>query len=327
MPVDIPIAERLLKEMRATDGPVSGGQLARELGVTRAAIWKHVHALRGLGYEIEARPRVGYRLMSAPDVPNPWELRDGLQSQRFGQQALHLATTVSTQDDVRRLAGEGAPEGTVVVAETLEAARGRMGRAFATPPGGLWFSLLLKPRRPPDAVIALSLLAAVAVHRGIEDVTGLRPAVRWPNDLLLAGRKIVGILIEMDSEQDVIRDVIVGIGINVNVRPRDFPRDVRPIATSLREVLGRDVPRVALLQRVLEHLETLYDTYLERGAGPVLDAWRALPTVLGERVTVEELRESWQGTAVDLDSEGALLVRRDGGDVQRVLAGDVRIVT
>jgi BirA family biotin operon repressor/biotin-[acetyl-CoA-carboxylase] ligase len=176
-------------------------------------------------------------------------------------------------------------------------------------------------------VIALSLLSAVGVHLGIEEVTGLRPTVRWPNDLLIDGRKIVGILIDMDSEQDVLRHAVAGIGINVNVRTRDFPKDVRPIATSLREELGRAVPRVALLQRILEHIEVLYDAYLERGPSPILDAWRALPTILGQRVSVEELRERWEGTAIDLDDEGALLVRRDGGTVQRVLAGDVRIVT
>ncbi|MEX1253423.1 MAG: biotin--[acetyl-CoA-carboxylase] ligase [Dehalococcoidia bacterium] len=327
MPVDTTLAERLLSEMKATDGTISGGEVSRTLGVTRAALWKQVQALRRLGYEIESTPRVGYRLVSAPDVPYPWELRDGLRSKRFGQQAYHCDALGSTQDEARRLAGEGAPEGTVVVAETLDAARGRMGRAYVTPPGGLWFSLLLRPRRSPEQVIALSLLVAVGVHQGIEGVTGLRSTVRWPNDLLLDGRKIVGILIEMDSEQDVLRHAIVGIGINVNVRMRDFPKDVQPIATSLREALGRDVPRVALLQRTLERMEALYDTYLERGPRSVLDAWRALPTILGQRVAVEELRERWEGTATDLDDEGALLVRRDDGAVQRVLAGDVRIVT
>jgi BirA family biotin operon repressor/biotin-[acetyl-CoA-carboxylase] ligase len=327
MPVDIPLAERLLSEMKATDGPVSGGEVSRDSGVTRAALWKQVQALRRLGYEIEATPRVGYRLVSAPDVPYPWELRDGLGTKRFGQQAYHFDSIGSTQDEARRLADEGAPEGTLVVAETLDAARGRMGRGYVTPPGGLWFSLLLRPRRSPEEVIALSLLVAVGVHQGIEEATGLRPTVRWPNDLLLDGRKLVGILIEMDSEQDVLRHAIVGVGINVNVRMRDFPPDVRPIATSLREVLGRDVPRVALLQRILEHMEALYDTYLEHGPRPVLDAWRALPTILGQRVAVEELRERWEGVASDLDDEGALLVRRDDGAVQRVLAGDVRIIT
>jgi BirA family biotin operon repressor/biotin-[acetyl-CoA-carboxylase] ligase len=301
--------------------------VSRALGVTRAALWKQVQALRRLGYEIEATPRVGYRLVRAPDVPYPWELRGGLSTKRFGQQAHHFDTLESTQDEARRLADKGAPEGTLVVAETQGAARGRLGRAYASPMGGLWFSLLLRPHRSPEAVIALSLLVAVGVHLGIEEVTGLRPTVRWPNDLLLDGRKLVGILIEMDSEQDVLRHAIVGVGINVNVRMRDFPADVRPIATSLREALGRDVPRVALLQRILEHVEVLYDAYLERGPSPILDAWRALPTILGQRVAVEELRERWEGTALDLDGEGALLVRRDNGAVQRVLAGDVRIIT
>jgi BirA family biotin operon repressor/biotin-[acetyl-CoA-carboxylase] ligase len=327
MQVDTSLAEQLLAELKRVPGTVSGGEVSRALGVTRAALWKQVQRLRRLGYEIEATPRVGYRLVRSPDVPYSWELRDGLGTERFGRTAYYVDAVGSTQDEVRRLADEGAPEGTLVVAERLGAARGRLGRSYVTPPGGLWFSLLLRPHRSPEAVIALSLLAAVGVHQGIEDATGLRPMVRWPNDLLADGRKLVGILIEMDSEQDVLRHAIAGIGINVNVRQRDFPKDLRPIATSLREVLGQEVPRVALLQRILERMEALYDTYLERGPRPVLDAWRALPTLLGQRVTVEELRERWEGVAVELDNEGALLVRQDGGAVRRVLAGDVRIVT
>ncbi len=325
--VDVTLTERLVRELKAAAGPASGGDISRALGVSRTAVWKQVRSLRRLGYQIDATPRVGYRLIRTPDVPYPWELGEGLRTKRFGRRAHHFDMVGSTQDELRRLAEDDAPEGTVVVAEEMRSAKARMGRSYVTPRGGLWFSLLLRPARSPEAVIALSLLAAVAVHRGIAEVTGLRPTVRWPNDLLLDGRKLVGILVEMDSEQDLLRYAVVGVGVNVNVSERDFPAELRPIATSLREALGRDVPRVALLQRILERMEALYDTYLEGGAGPILDAWRALPTVLGQRVSVEELRGRWEGVAVDLDREGALLVRRDDGAVQRVLAGDVRIVT
>ncbi len=324
---DAALIERVLARLRASAGPLSGARLSQQLGVSRTAVWKHVEALRRLGYAVEAAPRAGYRLVSAPDRLYPWEIREGLRASRFGREIRHFETTGSTQDVARQLAEEGAPEGTVVVAEEQRSPRGRLGRAYHTPRGGLWFSLLLRPRKAPEEVICLSLLTAVGVHRAIEIVTGLRPLVRWPNDLLIDARKVAGILVEMASEQDVLRYVVVGIGVNVNLGERDFPEDLRPIAVSLRQALGRDVPRVQLLQRVLKEMETAYDTYLREGARSVLDAWKALPTILGQPVTVESPWEIWRGVAEDLDDEGALLVRTDEGELRRVLAGDVRIVT
>lgn len=325
--VDNALFERLLADLRASPGPLSGAVEARRLGVTRAVLWKQMEALRRMGYVIDAAPRVGYQLISAPDRPYPWEVRAGLRTKRFGQHVRYLETTVSTQDDCRALAERGAPEGTLVVAERQEAARGRLDRAYFTPPGGLWCSLLLRPDRAPEEVILLSLVAAIAVHAAVEEVTGLRATVRWPNDLLLQGRKFAGILIELTSEQDVLRYVILGIGLNVNLRGEDFPEDLRPIATSLREALGRDAPRVTLLQRLLERLETLYDRYLAEGPEPVLEAWLALPNIVGQRVTIYAPHETWSGVATGLDREGALLVQTDDGVVHRVVAGDVRLVT
>jgi BirA family biotin operon repressor/biotin-[acetyl-CoA-carboxylase] ligase len=320
--------ENLLSELRRSATPLSGEAIGRSLGVSRAALWKRIETLRALGYSIEGAAGSGYRLTGSPDVPHPWEVRNGLdtKTKRLGRSVRHFERCVSTQDDLRAAAEAGAPEGALFIAEELEAARGRMGRSFFTPRGGLWFSLLLRPERPPQEVALLSLAVAVALHQAIEHVTALRPLVRWPNDLLIDGKKIAGILVEMASEQDVVRYVIPGIGVNVNVRAGDFPADLRPIATSLSEALGRDVPRVALLQRFLERMELLYDEYLGAGATPVLDAWRGLPTILGQRIVVEERTHAWEGTAEDIDAEGALLVR-DGGETRRVIAGDVRIIT
>ena len=322
-----PLVERLLRELRAAaPGPLSGAQVARTLGVSRAAVWKRVEALRRLAYGIEATPSVGYRLVDVPDRLYPWEVREGLRSRRFGQRLRHFAVTGSTQDEARRLAEAGEPEGTLVVAEEQRAPRGRLGRSYFTPQGGLWFSLLLRPRRPPEEMILLSLLTAVGVHQAIEEVTGLRPTVRWPNDLLIDGRKTVGILVELAGDQDLLRYAVVGVGVNVNLAEADFPPELRPIATSLRQALGKEVSRVPLLQRILERLETLYHRYLSAGPRPILEAWRALPTLLGRRIVVEELGETWEGTAVDLDDHGALLVRTDQGALRRLLAADVRIV-
>lgn len=334
--VDSAAIASLVHKLKAAGGPVSGAGIARATGVSRTALWKHVERLRQLGYEISASTGVGYRLVRTPDRPYPWEVREGLRTQRLGHVVHYFDSTETTQDDARRLAEAGAPEGTMVIAEEQRSPRGRLGRAYFTPPGGLWFSLILRPHRSPDQVIHLSLLAGVGVHQAIEEVTGLRPWIRWPNDLLVGDRKLVGIGVELASEQDVLHYVIVGIGVNVNISMRDFPADLRPIAISLRELLGRDVPRVPLLQRILERIEALYDRYLAVGPAPVLEAWRALPSLLGQRVTVEELQPirpgietggRWEGTAIDLDDDGALLVRTDDGRLHPVVAGDVRIAT
>jgi BirA family biotin operon repressor/biotin-[acetyl-CoA-carboxylase] ligase len=318
--------DTLLEHLRTTES-VSGEALSHSLGLSRAGLWKRIESLRALGYEIEGAAGEGYRLLASPDVPYPWELRAGLATERLGLSVRHYDMCESTQDELRIAADAGAPDGTLYVAEELGAARGRMGRSFYTPRGGLWFSFLLRPERPPNVLALISLACAVALHQAIDDVTGLRPLVRWPNDLLIDGKKVAGILVEMASEQDVVRYVIPGIGVNVNLRASDFPSELRPIATSLREELGRDVPRVALLQRFLERMESLYDEYLEDGPAPVLDAWRALPTILGKRIVVEERTHAWDGTAEDIDADGALLVRNGGSDLKRVLAGDVRIIT
>lgn len=325
--IDSSAAESLLSELKAASGILSGGKVARAAGISRAALWKRMETLRRFGYRIEAAPGAGYRLVGVPDRLYPWEVRDGLGTKRLGQRVHYFDITNSTQDEARHLAEDGAPEGTLVLAEEQRTPRGRLGRSYFSPRGGLWFSLLLRPHRSLDAVTSLSLLAAVGLHQGIEDVTGLRPTVRWPNDLLIEGRKVAGILVELASEQDVLRYVIVGIGLNVNLEKKDFPPELRTIAVSLKETLTTEVARVPLLQRILERTESLYDRFLKAGPGPILDAWRALPTILGQRVVVQELRERWAGIATDLDDSGALLVRTDGGALRRVLAGDVRIRT
>lgn len=325
--VDKPSLASLVHELKSAGGSVSGAGIARGAGVSRTALWKNVETLRRLGYEIEASTGVGYRLVATPDKPYPWEVNEGLGTQRFGRAVHYFDVIGSTQDEARRLAEAGAPEGTLVIAEEQRSPRGRMGRSYFTPPGGLWFSLLLRPRRSLDEVIHLSLLTGVAVHQAIETETGVRATVRWPNDLLIGERKLVGIGVELASEPDVLHHVIIGIGVNVNLSQSDFPPELQPIAISLRDALQRDVARVPLLRRILERIEALYDRYLTTGPGPILDAWRALPTIVGERVIVEELRSRWEGIAVDVSDDGALLVRTDDGRLHSVVAGDVRIVT
>lgn len=317
---------RLLAALEAAgNGYVSGEELGRHLAVSRTSIWKHVRALRAQGYGVEAQGTRGYRLLSCPDAPNPLEVRKRLRSRILGSELRCLREVGSTQDEAFKLAQSGAREGTVVLAEEQSGGRGRVGRLFFSPRGGLWFSFILRPPLQPQVCMPVSLLAGVAVSEAVREATGLPAVLKWPNDVLIGGRKAAGILAEIVAETDAVRFVICGIGVNANIPAGAFPGELQPIATSLSAELGRSVSLLDLLCRILERLDLHYREFLDRGASTVLDAWRACPNVLGGPVRVTSAGDVVEGTAVDLDPEGALLVRMDNDEVKRVIVGDVSL--
>lgn len=305
---------------------VSGEELSKTLGVSRTAVWKHVAQLRREGYSIVGQPRAGYALVAAPDKLLPEVIMAGLNTRFIGGRIRYVATATSTNDLARAMAREGASEGAVVVAEEQTRGKGRMGRRWECPAGaGLLFSLILRPDlRPPEAPV-LTLVAAVAAARGIEVVTGLKPGIKWPNDLLIAGRKVCGILTEMAGEMDRVDFVVLGIGINVNMGRRPLPKGLAAETTSLDLEVGKRLDRAAILRAVLQEMETWYSRFLEEGAGPVISEWKVRSATLGNRVSVIGPRESFEGVAADIDADGALLVRADDGRLRRVLSGDVSI--
>ncbi|MBI2917847.1 MAG: biotin--[acetyl-CoA-carboxylase] ligase [Chloroflexi bacterium] len=309
--------------LAASGGHLSGQEISRRLDMSRTAIWKHVQSLRRAGYLIESSPRLGYRLLARPDRLLPAEVHSGLRAQVLGRDLHHLETATSTQEVASRMARAGAPEGTVVVAEEQTAARGRLGRHYFTPRGGIWFSAVLRPPLIPQEVPLISLLAGIAVAEAVAEETGLPVQLKWPNDVLIRGRKAVGILTELAAEAEAVAFILCGIGINVNQRAADFPEPLRATATSLREELGREVPRASLFRCVLEKLDRYYQSFLQQGPAPVLEVWRRLPNILGERVRVATGKESLEGVALGLDRDGALLLQLADGSLNRVLAGDV----
>lgn len=317
----------LLERLRAAGEPVSGGDLARALGVSRTAVWKQVQALRRLGYRIAGNPGSGYRLEQAPDLPTPEEVLPLLRTRRLGRPYRFHPVIGSTNLEARRLALSGAPEGTTVVADCQTRGRGRRGRPWLTPPGtGLAVSVVLRPELPPAGLGRLTLLTAVAVRRAIRAVTGLAPAVKWPNDLLLDGRKVCGILLELAAQQDAIEFVVVGIGVNVNQAPDQFPPDLAATAGSLRQFLGRPVPRPRLVAEVLAELEAAYDAWRAGQDAPWWSEWREACPHLGQRVRVTGPAGTWVGRALDVSPDGALLLQPDGAPAPvRVLAGDVSL--
>ena len=325
---EMPLRTKILEILRsAGDAYISGEEMASRLGVSRTAIWKHIRELRENGYDIVSHSRSGYSLREAPDRLLPNEIRHGLKTQCVGREIHFEEILDSTNNVAKRLAAAGAVDGTIVVAEQQTGGKGRLERSFFSPAGkGIWFSVILRPPFMPQEAPKCTLLAAVAVAKAMEQF-GLAPGIKWPNDLLYENRKLVGILTEMSAEMDRINHIVIGIGINVNILPQEFPADIRETATSLQVVNGGEpVPRVKFFQAVLTALDDLYAKVITQGFAPVLADWRKYTITLGQEVRVIGVRdgEEYTGTAVDIDEEGALLVDAADGR-HRVLAGDVSI--
>jgi BirA family biotin operon repressor/biotin-[acetyl-CoA-carboxylase] ligase len=309
--------EEILRILRETGDHVSGESLAEKLGVSRAAVWKHVHTLIKEGYGVDIAQGKGYKLMSVPDKLYPSEVRYGLQAKLLGNKVVHLNVTGSTNVVARQLAERGIAEGTVVVAETQSRGKGRLGRKWITKPGGLWMSVVLKPAIDPMHASSITLLAAVSVTKALRGA-GLEAVIKWPNDVLVNGKKICGILTEMSAETDVVNFIILGIGVNVN---NDAPLET---ATAMKAELGRKVDRARFAQSLLEVLEEDYLTFRSEGFTPILWSWRRYSDTLGRLVEVTYQDEVVTGLAQDVDEDGSLLVKTPDGSIRKIVSGDCK---
>jgi BirA family transcriptional regulator, biotin operon repressor / biotin---[acetyl-CoA-carboxylase] ligase len=302
---------------------ISGARIAREVGVSRSMVWRWVEQLRKLGVQVKGQRSSGYFLEKVPDILTPDLLRKRLKGNLFGKRVLHFFKSDSTNRVAMELGYAGEPEGTVVMAEAQTAGRGRSGRTWHSERGtGLYFTVLLRPRLSPAQAPLLTMLAGISAHGAIQAQTGLVPELKWPNDLLLNGKKLGGILTEMHAEPNEVRFVIVGIGINVN--QEKFPAELSSIATSLRRESGRMTYRLELLARLLMQFESDYNRFLREGPAFVVDRFQSVSSFAqGRRVRVDTGVESYAGTTAGLSAEGLLLVARDDGPLVTVIAGDV----
>src|SRR5262249_28332035 len=319
---------QILKSLRsAGTGAVSGAELSTKLGVSRAAIWARIEELRALGYDIEAGPHLGYRLVSAPDVLHADDLLSLLGKTRvIGRDIRVFQETTSTNDVIEKLARDGVKEGVVVFAESQTKGRGRLGRKWASPARkGLWFSTLLRPELQPQQTTQLTVAAAVALRRAIESVTGLKAEIKWPNDLLLRGKKIAGILTELSAELDRVKHVILGIGVDVNQASADFPADLRRIATSLRAELDESVSRSDLAVAILRELDHDYSRVCSGRFAALADEWESFCTTIGQHVVIRVGDRQMRGRAESLGEDGALLLRTEYGHLERIIGGDVTL--
>lgn len=318
---------RILKALGDADGYVSGERLANEIGVSRAAVWKHIAALKRDGYSIRGVRSRGYRLIERPDRIGEAALGAALETRWLGRNVVVHETTGSTNSDAWDLARAGADEGTAVIADRQTAGRGRLGRSWQSEPGlNLYLSVVLRPEFEPARAPQLSLVAGVAVA-DVVDGYGVDCSIKWPNDVVVGRRKVAGVLTEIEAETDRIAAVVLGIGVNLNACEDDFAEELRPIATSVRMETGAPVDRLAFTAALLARLETAYEAFVDRGFAALAPAWEKRSLLTGREVAVAGVGGELRGQCVGIDSDGALLLERDGAaEPERVLAGDVTVI-
>ncbi|MBQ7723580.1 MAG: biotin--[Selenomonadaceae bacterium] len=311
---------------KAGDNFISGESIAGELKVSRTAVWKHIQKLREDGYEILSSERNGYKLKDAPDLLLPSEIQIGLNTKIIGLEMEYKPSIDSTNQLAKKLAYHGAADGTIVVAEEQTGGKGRLDRKFFSPRGkGIWFSVILRPNLLPKDAPKCTLMAAVAVAEAMKRFN-LKAEIKWPNDIMHDGRKLVGILTEMTGEIGKISYIVIGVGINVNIKRKEFPKDLRDVATSLSELTGDEISRVKLFRAVLEEFDKLYCKINKSGFDEILKLWRKYNITLGKNIRVISASDgkSFTGKAIDLNADGALIVETKSG-LKAVYAGDVSI--
>lgn len=320
--------------------------MAARLGISRAAVWKQIRSLRKRGYEIESSTKKGYRLAGNHDILDADLIRSGLKTQWLGKDLRCFSIVTSTNEVARTIALEcrndginravngtarivkgtanngpadaPANNGTVILAEVQTRGRGRLSRSWASPPGGVWMSLILRPQISLDRAYRINMAISVAICKALADLYGLAAGIKWPNDLLIEEKKICGILMEVSAEVDRLEYVVVGIGINANVDVSGYPAEWR--STSLRQELGREVSRVGLIQKILLEIE---NSYQHMDSKEIWEEWRNRSVTLGRQVRISSVSGDIIGEAVDLAEDGGLIIQsRDQDGLHRVLAGD-----
>lgn len=299
---------------------ISGEAIAGELGITRSSVWKHINTLRERGFEIEGSPR-GYRMSSEPDLLLPERVEGLLKAGIIGKSIDYHERCDSSNEVAKRLARKAGKEGSIIVCEEQSAGRGRLGRKWVSPRGGVWVSVILKPSIPPEEATKLGLLSSLSVGKTLRKLYRLDACLKWPNDVLIGEKKVCGVLVEVEAEIDVVNFAVVGIGLNANLDVGAFPEEVRKIATTLREELKGEVDRAELLAVILKEMEENYTTFIHRGFRALLEEYEELCTTLGSEVKVVQDGREIRGTAVEIDRKGALILLTPEGR-ERITYGD-----
>lgn len=311
---------RLLKN--AGSSPISGQEIGDKLGISRAMVSKYIKNIKDEGYEIRSSPKIGHTLISSPDILIPDEIKKGLKTKIIGKEFIYYDNVGSTNSIAKDIALK-KPNGTIVLAETQNKGRGRRGSEWESLPGGLWFSIILKPDIPLEHASKITLIAGLAVAKVIQEY-GIDAKIKWPNDILINGRKVSGILTELNAELDGINYIILGIGINVNVDIQGLKDDLKAISTSIKNETGKRMDRAAFFKNILQELEQQYIRFEAQQFAGIIDDWTKLSDTIGKEVTIIDPTGTIEGKAIGISENGALLVRNEYGIKEEVIAGHCR---
>ncbi|MBS7007088.1 biotin--[acetyl-CoA-carboxylase] ligase [Anaerostipes sp.] len=317
--------EKILRELKQQDGYLSGQELCQKFGVSRTAVWKHIKALREEGYVIDSVSNKGYKLVQCPDVLCAEDIQSSLSTCWLGRTVKVMRTVDSTNLEARRLAEQGAAHGTLVTAEEQTSGRGRRGRSWISVPGqGVWMSFVLRPDIELENSSMLTLVAALAVEKGIKDAAGIDGSIKWPNDVLINGEKVCGILTELSAQMDELNYIVVGIGINANID--HFPEEVRDKATSLLAEAGEPVDRTRLLCQVLKHFEQDYEIFRKtEDFSALMDEYNSFLAHYGQEIKVVRGKDEYICRSGGINRRGELTVEDSLGRTQEIFSGEVSI--
>ncbi|MGB7787860.1 biotin--[acetyl-CoA-carboxylase] ligase [Methanoregula sp.] len=318
-------AFRVLEILERATGPLSGEAISNEMGMTRSAVWKHINELRMMGYDISSSQKEGYRLTRTSNKLLPYEIHKKLRTQVIGKKMRYIENTPSTIWIGKQLTSEGDVEkmhGMVIIAEEQTGGVGRMGRAWVSPSGGIWITIVLKPHVPVDHIFMITMAGSIAVARAIRNEFDIGALIKWPNDVFIGNKKVAGLLLELSAEADVVHHCLLSIGIDVNVPISDFSPELQDRITSISAEMGHEVDRASFLARILKEFESRYLLVESGEYDAIVQEWKSISCTLENRVQIRTLKNSFEGDAVDIDEFGALIIRKENGKLERVIAGD-----
>jgi len=305
---------------------ISGEILAQKLGISRVAVWKQIQKLKNMGYKIVSDQNLGYCLISRPDILLPQEIKNNLSTSYMGENIYYFPELESTNIIAKEKASlkkNKIAEGTIIIAERQVGGKGRLGREWFSPAGGIWLSIILFPQLSPSYISRITLMTAVAVVKTIRTCTQIEPQIKWPNVILINDKKVCGILTEMNAELDLVNWVVVGIGINVNISQEEFPEDIRNNSISLKEVLGEGISRVKLIQIFLKEFEKYYEKLKRKEFPSILKEWKLYSHTLGKKIKINLGEKIVSGKAIDLSEEGSLILKEENGKLVKIISGTI----
>lgn len=315
--------KQVLKTLHQNKGEyVSADQLASEVGISDTQLANEIQKLKEDGYEIDSSPEKGYSLIKIPNRLLPYELQRDLPTEYIGKEIHYYSEVDSTNEVAKRLAHDGAPEGTIIIAESQRSGRGRRGKKWLSPSGGVWMTIILRPDIPPSKAPQLTLVTGVAVAETLDKECRLDVGIKWPNDILIGEKKVCGILTEASTNPKGLEYVLVGVGIDLNVDVNAFPPELREGATSLKQELEKEIYSVKLVQRFLQNFENLYDDFKTGKFPEILKEWRKLSKTIGSYVEVQKKGRVVRGEAVGITKEGVLILEMDDGSLRKVISGE-----